>query len=185
VLAVGRPAFWPVSLLPYYVGILLATHRLVPPLELWPQLLAGALVIGPLLWLAVLAINDAHDLPGDLLNPRKSKSPLLDGRVSLPAAKRIAAISGATALLVSLYVGLAFTLGTLLALVLGWLYSVPPVRLKTRAGFDVAVNSLALGAFGPIAGWAAVRPSTGWSSPLAEWPTSWPGCPSYWRQLIW
>ena len=49
VLAVGRPAFWPVSLLPYYVGILLATHRLIPPMELWPQLLAGAVVIGPLL----------------------------------------------------------------------------------------------------------------------------------------
>lgn len=172
-LAVGRPAFWPVSLLPYYVGVLLATHQVIPPMELWPQVLAGALVIGPLLWLAVLAINDAYDLPGDLLNPRKSKSPLLDGRVSLPAAKRIAAISGAAALLVSLYVGLAFALGVLLALLLGWLYSVPPARLKTRAGFDVAVNSLALGAFGPIAGWAVVRPSSGWSSHPAEWAMSW------------
>lgn len=173
VLAVGRPAFWPVSLLPYYVGVLLATHRLIPPVDLWPQLLAGAVVIGPLLWLAVLAINDAYDLPGDLLNPRKSKSPLLDGRISLPAAKRIAVVSGAAALLVSLYVGLAFTLGTLLALVLGWLYSVPPARLKTRAGFDVAVNALALGAFGPLAGWAVVRPSSGWSSHPAEWAVSW------------
>jgi hypothetical protein len=88
VLAVGRPAFWPVSLLPYYVGILLATHRLIPPMERWPQLLPGAVVIGPLLWLAVLAINDAYDLTGDLLNPRKSKSPLLDGRISLPAARQ-------------------------------------------------------------------------------------------------
>jgi chlorophyll synthase len=35
---------------------------------------------------------------------------------------------------------------------------VPPVRLKTRAGFDVAVNALALGAFGPLAGWAAINP---------------------------
>jgi 4-hydroxybenzoate polyprenyltransferase len=160
---VGRPAFWPVSLLPYYVGVLLATHRLIPPAELWPQLLTGAVVIGPLLWLAVLAINDAYDLPGDLLNPRKSKSPLLDGRVSLPTAKRIATISGTAAVLVSLSVGLAFALGVVLALVLGWLYSVPPARLKTRAGFDVAANSLALGAFGPLAGWAAVRPGADWT----------------------
>jgi 4-hydroxybenzoate polyprenyltransferase len=172
VLAVGRPAFWPVSLLPYYVGIMLATHRLIPPMERWPQLLAGAVVIGPLLWLAVLAINDAYDLPGDLLNPRKSKSPLLDGRISIPAARQIATIAGAAALVVSLYVGLAFALGVLGALAFGWLYSVPPVRLKTRAGFDVAVNSLALGAFGPIAGWAAVRPVAGWSSPLADWAAS-------------
>jgi 1,4-dihydroxy-2-naphthoate octaprenyltransferase len=33
VLAVGRPAFWVVSIVPYYVGILLATRQLVPPLE--------------------------------------------------------------------------------------------------------------------------------------------------------
>jgi chlorophyll synthase len=158
VLAVGRPAFWVVSVVPYYVGILLATRRLVPTVEDWPRLLVGAVVMGPLLWLALLAINDAYDLPGDLLNPRKSKSPLLDGRVSLAAAKRIALVAGIAAIAVGLLVGVVFTLGVVLALVLGWAYSVPPVRLKTRAGFDVAVNSLALGTFGPLAGWAAVNP---------------------------
>jgi chlorophyll synthase len=158
VLAVGRPAFWVVSVVPYYVGVLLATHRLVPPTEDWPRLLIGALVMGPLLWLAVLAINDAYDLPGDLLNPRKSKSPLLDGRVSVEGAKRLAVAAGIASLAAGGYVGWVFTLGVLLALMLGWAYSVPPLRLKTRAGFDVAVNSLALGAFGPLAGWAAVTP---------------------------
>lgn len=158
VLAVGRPAFWVVSVVPYYVGILLATHQLVPAVEDWPRLAVGAVVMGPLLWLAVLAINDAYDLPGDLLNPRKSKSPLIDGRVTLAAAKRIALIAGIVSIAVGLLVGVVFTLGVVLALVLGWAYSVPPVRLKTRAGFDVAVNSLALGTFGPLAGWAAVNP---------------------------
>ncbi|HEU4948245.1 MAG TPA: UbiA family prenyltransferase [Kribbella sp.] len=153
VLALGRPAFWAVSLLPYYVGILLATRRLVPPIT--GELVAGAVVIGPLLWLAVLAINDAYDLPGDLLNPRKSRSPLLDGRITPAAARRIAATAGLVALAIGLYVGLVFALGMLLALALGWAYSVPPARLKTRAGFDVTVNALALGAFGPLAGWTA------------------------------
>jgi len=69
------------------VGILLATHRLVPPLEEWPRLIVGAVVMGPLVWLAVLAVNDAYDLPSDRLNPRKAKSPLLDGRITLRAAK--------------------------------------------------------------------------------------------------
>jgi 4-hydroxybenzoate polyprenyltransferase len=156
VLAVGRPAFWAVSVVPYYVGVLLATHRLVPVAQDWPRLLLGALVMGPLLWLSVLAINDAHDLPGDLLNPRKSTSPLLDGRVSVRTAKGIAAIAAIASLAASLGVGTVFALGALLAVVLGYAYSVPPVRLKTRAGFDVAANSLALGTFGPIAGWAAV-----------------------------
>ena len=164
VLAVGRPAFWVVSVVPYYVGILLATHRLVPNMQDWPRLAIGAVVMGPLLWLAVLAINDAYDLPGDLLNPRKSKSPLLDGRITLRGAKQIAAGAALASVVGSLFVGSVFTLGVVLALALGWAYSVPPVRLKTRAGFDVASNSLALGTFGPLAGWAAVNPD------LSEFP---------------
>ena len=154
----GRPAFWVVSIVPYYVGILLATRQLVPPLEDWPRLIVGAVVMGPLVWLAVLAINDAYDLPSDRLNPRKAKSPLLDGRITLRAAKRLAFAAAVAAVGMSLHVGIVFALGVLLAVLLGYAYSVPPVRLKTRAGFDVAVNALALGAFGPLAGWAAINP---------------------------
>ncbi|GAB3942068.1 hypothetical protein GCM10029976_062450 [Kribbella albertanoniae] len=158
VIAVGRPAFWVVSIVPYYVGILLATRELIPPLEEWPRLIVGAVVMGPLVWLAVLAVNDAYDLPSDRLNPRKAKSPLLDGRITLRAAKRLAFAAAVAAVGISLHVGIVFALGVLLAVLLGYAYSVPPVRLKTRAGFDVAVNALALGAFGPLAGWAAINP---------------------------
>lgn len=158
VIAVGRPAFWVVSIVPYYTGILLATHRLIPPVEEWPRLVVGAVVMGPLVWLAVLAVNDAYDLPSDRLNPRKAKSPLLDGRITLRAATRLAFAAGVAAVGLSLLVGIVFALGVLLAVLLGYAYSVPPVRLKTRAGFDVAVNALALGAFGPLAGWAAITP---------------------------
>ncbi|HWD78225.1 MAG TPA: UbiA family prenyltransferase, partial [Kribbella sp.] len=156
VVAVGRPAFWVVSIVPYYTGILLATHRLLPPVEEWPRLVIGAVVMGPLVWLAVLAVNDAYDLPSDRLNPRKAKSPLLDGRITLRAATRLAFAAAVAAVGLSLLVGVVFALGVLLAVLLGYAYSVPPVRLKTRAGFDVAVNALALGAFGPLAGWAAI-----------------------------
>lgn len=158
IIAVGRPAFWVVSIVPYYTGILLATHRLIPPVEEWLRLIVGAVVMGPLVWLAVLAVNDAYDLPSDRLNPRKAKSPLLDGRITLRAAKRLAFAAAVAAVGLSLNVGIVFALGVLLAVVLGYAYSVPPVRLKTRAGFDVAVNALALGAFGPLAGWAAINP---------------------------
>ncbi|TDW61126.1 UbiA prenyltransferase family protein [Kribbella pratensis] len=158
IIAVGRPAFWVVSIVPYYTGILLATHRLIPPVAEWPRLIVGAVVMGPLVWLAVLAVNDAYDLPSDRLNPRKAKSPLLDGRITLRAAKRLAFAAAVAAVGLSLHVGVVFALGVLLAVLLGYAYSVPPVRLKTRAGFDVAVNALALGAFGPLAGWAAINP---------------------------
>jgi chlorophyll synthase len=153
--AIARPWFWPVSLLPYYVGFLLASHRLFPTAAQLPTLLAGAVVVEPLVWLAVLAVNDAHDLPGDLLNPRKAGTPLTSGRRSPRAVRRIAFAAAGAALLVSLSIGAAFAAGALLALILGWLYSAPPVRLKARPGADVAANALALGALGPLAGWTA------------------------------
>ena len=157
VLLLGRPWFWPVSLLPYYVGLVLATHRLVPPTAELPRAAAGALVAGPLVWFAVLAINDVHDLPGDLRNPRKAHSPLVAGGLSQRTAGALAAVASCAAMLVALTVGTAFTLGTALALALGWAYSAPPIRLKERPGADVVVNALGIGALGPWAGWAALH----------------------------
>ncbi|HEY3633034.1 MAG TPA: UbiA family prenyltransferase [Jatrophihabitantaceae bacterium] len=161
VCALARPQFWPVSLLPYYTGFLLATHRLVPTADQLPRLLIGGLVAGPLVWLAVLAINDAYDLPGDLRNPRKAGTPLTTGRLTPQLVRRIAAISAAIAVAVASTVGLYFAVGTLIALTLGWAYSAPPIRLKTRPGADVAANALALGALGPMSGWAALGSPAG------------------------
>jgi chlorophyll synthase len=165
--AIARPWFWPVSLLPYYVGFVLAGHRLLPTAAQLPPLLTGAVVVEPLVWLAVLAVNDANDLPGDLRNPRKAGTPLTSGRLSPRAVRRIALAAAGTALLVSLSVGAAFTAGALLALTLGWLYSTPPVRLKSRPGADVAANALALGALGPLAGWTAVHALSGFPWAIA------------------
>jgi chlorophyll synthase len=165
--AIARPWFWPVSLLPYYVGFLLASHRLLPTAGQLPALLTGAAFVEPLVWLAVLAVNDAHDLPGDLVNPRKAGSPLVSGRLTVATVRTIALAAAAAALIVSLRVGVTFAAGALLALTLGWLYSAPPVRLKARPGADVAANALALGALGPLAGWTAIHPLSGYPWPIS------------------
>jgi chlorophyll synthase len=164
---IARPWFWPVSLLPYYVGFVLASHRLLPTAAQLPPLLTGAVVVEPLVWLAVLAVNDANDLPGDLRNPRKAGTPLTVGRLSPRAVRRVALAAAGAAVPVSLSVGTAFTAGALLALTLGWLYSTPPVRLKSRPGADVAANALALGALGPLAGWTAVHALSGFPWAIA------------------
>lgn len=165
--AIARPWFWPVSLLPLYVGFVLASHRLWPAVGQVPRLLAAALVVEPLVWLAVLAINDANDLPGDLRNPRKAGGPLTSGRLTPRTVRHIAFAAAGAALAVSLSIGAVFAAGALLSLVLGWLYSVPPVRLKARPGADVAANALALGALGPLAGWTAVHPLAGFPWPIS------------------
>lgn len=158
VVTLGRPWFWPVSLVPYYVGVVLATHRLVPAMSDLPDVAAGAVVIGPLMWWAVLAVNDAHDVDGDRLNPRKATAPLASGRMSVAVAQRVAALAATMAVAVAGALGRAFAVGTVAALVTGWAYSAPPLRLKVRPGADVAVNAVALGAFGMLAGWVTVQP---------------------------
>lgn len=158
----ARPWFWPVSLVPYYVGLVLGTHHLAPgwhgPGWSVGDSVAGAVVVGPLLWVAVLAINDAHDVDGDRRNPRKLRMPVAAGRMLPRTAARTAELAAFAALVLAMRVGPVFAAGTASALALGWAYSVRPIRLKERPGLDVAANAVAIGALGPWSGWSVVAP---------------------------
>jgi 4-hydroxybenzoate polyprenyltransferase len=160
---VSRPWFWPVSWVPAYLGTVLAGHAWLPVRADAPRALVALLVLGPLVWGAVLAQNDLHDLRSDRANPRKATAPLVTGAVSAARLRRwYYGIAGA-ALLSALFVGPLFVLGVAGVLALGWAYSVPPLRLKTRPGWDVAVNALVVGVVSPAAGWAITR--TPWEFP--------------------
>ncbi|MBB4741376.1 4-hydroxybenzoate polyprenyltransferase [Actinoplanes octamycinicus] len=156
-IAVSRPWFWPVSWVPAYLGTVLAGHAWLPDRADAGRALVALIVLGPLVWGAVLAQNDLHDLPSDWANPRKATAPLVTGAVS---ARRLRAWYRGLALAAvgaALYVGPLFVLGVAGVLALGWAYSVPPLRLKTRPGWDVAVNALVVGLVSPAAGWAITR----------------------------
>ena len=72
VLAVLRPWYWPVSWGPGVLGYVLAAGSwgLAGGSVLRPA--AAALVLGPLVWGAVLAMNDRYDVVTDRANPRKA-----------------------------------------------------------------------------------------------------------------
>jgi 4-hydroxybenzoate polyprenyltransferase len=160
---VSRPWFWPVSWVPAYLGTVLAGHAWLPARADAARALVALLVLGPLVWGAVLAQNDLHDLRSDRANPRKATAPLVTGAVSAARLRRwYYGIAGA-AILSALFVGPLFVLGVAGVLALGWAYSVPPLRLKTRPGWDVAVNALVVGVVSPAAGWAITR--TPWEFP--------------------
>lgn len=187
----SRPEIWTVSVLPVCLGHVLATKRLIPALEIWTEFshrtlqrgatrgefrqavldwlaasgpfLLALVVMGPLLWAATLLINDVHDLPGDRVNPRKARSPLVQGLVTLGLAHRGAYFFAAASLAAAACVNASFLLMVAGCLALAWLYSVPPIRLKTRPGMDVAVNAIGIGVLAGMAGWAVARP-------LAEFP---------------
>lgn len=181
----SRPEAWMVSILPLYVGHLLATRELFPGFRLWidfwnqaatsgatfadfvntvetwfdvagPFLLA-LIAMGPLIWAATLLINDVYDLAGDRRNPRKARSPLVQGFLSQGIAEGGAYFFGFLALLVAIFVNGQFFLLTFACLALAWLYSVPPVRLKTRPGADLAVNAIGIGFLAGLAGWSIAR----------------------------
>jgi chlorophyll synthase len=184
----ARPPIWLVSIVPLWVGHLLATRTIVPgfdrrtPLgadasgsgapspDLWKTmrratgdarpLLVAVLVFGPLVWAAALAINDVHDLTGDLNNPRKQNSPLVTGALSRRFARRAAYGFAIAALTAAATVSAGFAVVTAAFLALAWVYSVPPLRLKSRAGADIAVNALGVGALPLLGGWSVARPLT-------------------------
>lgn len=192
----SRPEVWLVTWVPMYVGHVLATREIVPGFARWATFWGGAaaagatsteffatlgawfadsrafllacVAMGPLVWAATLLVNDVHDLEGDRKNPRKARSPLVQGLVTRGWAHRAAYAFAALALAVALLVNVTFAAFTLLALALAWAYSAPPVRLKTRPGADVLVNALGVGGLAAFAGWAIARP-------LAEAP--WPFLP--------
>ncbi|GAA3453198.1 UbiA prenyltransferase family protein [Dactylosporangium matsuzakiense] len=163
--AVSRPWFWPVSWVPAYLGTVLASHRWEPSQSDLARSLLALLVLGPLVWGAVLAQNDLHDLPSDRANPRKANAPLVTGRLSARSLRMWYLLCALAALCAAWFVGPLFVLGVAGVLALGWAYSVPPLRLKTRPGWDVAVNAVVVGVVSPAAGWAVTRPP--WDFP---WP---------------
>jgi 4-hydroxybenzoate polyprenyltransferase len=155
--AVSRPWFWPVSWVPAYLGTVLAGHAWLPARADAPRAVVALLVLGPLIWGAILAQNDLHDLPSDRDNPRKATAPLVSGAVSAGRLRIWYRALALAALGAALFVGPLFVLGVAGVLLLGWAYSVPPLRLKTRPGWDVTVNALVVGVVSPAAGWSITR----------------------------
>jgi 4-hydroxybenzoate polyprenyltransferase len=149
-----RPRAWPIVAAHMSVGVLLALGPAftAESLRRW---LVAAVAWGILGNGGTLAINSVFDRDegdiGYLDNPP-------------PVPRHLLAFS-----LVFLLAGwgLAATLGGMflaaysLCLAMSLLYSVPPIRAKARAGFDVLINSAGFGGLTVFAGWAALgRPVT-------------------------
>lgn len=155
-LLISRPHFWFLSFVAIQLGFVLATQRIVPRGDEIVTMANAALVTGPLLWLAVLCVNDVWDLENDRSNPRKARSPLVRGEVNQQEVLRVGVVTSVATVLAAVPLGPFFAAGTAAVVLLGWAYSAPPLRLKARAGADVMVNSVVVGVFGPLGGWVAM-----------------------------
>lgn len=144
-----RPAEWPIMTAHFFLGTFLAIG--------WPWPWGRALLAWFLFVIALnggtLALNSAFDNDegdiGYLKNPP-------------PPPKRLAAF-GYLLLAMGLFGSLAFApikpgghyfFEIMMTCVLmSVLYSVPPIRLKARAGWDLLINCAGFGFFTPMAGW--------------------------------
>ena len=144
-----RPAEWPIMTAHFLLGTFLAIG--------WPWPWGWTVLAWFLFVVALnggtLALNSAFDKDegdiGYLKNPP-------------PPPKRLAAF-GYGLLAAALLGSLAFTrikpAGhyffeiVMTCVLMSVLYSVPPIRLKARAGWDLLINCLGFGFFTPMAGW--------------------------------
>lgn len=144
-----RPAEWPILTVHFFTGSALSlgvSGLVAPP----PR---GALLLGGLTFVVglnggTLALNSAFDRDeGDVAYLRRPPPPPPGlGYFGLGLM-----LLGA---LLSRRLPSAFQAAYAICLVLSVLYSVPPVRLKARAGADWVINLFGFGFLTPYAGWA-------------------------------
>ncbi|MDP2876836.1 MAG: prenyltransferase [Holophaga sp.] len=146
-----RPLEWPIMTAHFLLGTLLAMGSDVPLKATG----FGWFVFVVLMNGGTLAINSAFDNDeGDIGYLKQPPKP----------PKYLFHVSAAM-LFLSLALGFLlpplFAWSNAVCVVMSFLYSVPPVRLKARAGWDVVINCLGFGLLTPLAGWGLTgRPPT-------------------------
>ncbi len=139
-----RPLEWPIMSAHFLLGTLLAAGW---GLRARPSVL-GWLVFVALMNGGTLAINSAFDKDeGDIgylkAPPRPPEHLLAFSSVLLGSST-----------VMGFLLPLPFALINLACVIMSVLYSVPPPRLKARAGWDLLINCVGFGLLTPLAGWA-------------------------------
>ena len=161
--------FWGVSIAPFYIAWVLASHKMVEvPGEgqAFISFILGLILIGPFLGGATLLYNDYWDYKVDRSSRRKSDYPLPQGLIPRKTVLRVAICFMIISILLSLIISILFALLVAICIVLAIIYSAPPLRIKNRPGLDLILNSIGAGILCSLAGWVVVKP-------LIEFPIFW------------
>jgi len=150
-----RPLSFPVVALHLATGFVAAHGKAVPALGVmdWCALAASAGIWTVLLNGGTLALNSHFDTDegdiGYLFNPPPKPPRLLAFSLALLTL----------GLALSALLGRRFLAAYGICLTMSLLYSIPPMRLKARAGWDLLINCSGYGALTIYAGWAAAQKS--------------------------
>lgn len=125
VLALLKPITWFPPMWAFMCGVVSSGVSLS---DRWPFLIAGVLLAGPLVCGTSQAVNDWYDRHVDAIN--EPDRPIPSGRIAERWGLYIAIIGTLLSLLMGALIGAWVFAATILGLVLAWIYSAPPLRLK-------------------------------------------------------
>jgi chlorophyll/bacteriochlorophyll a synthase len=133
VLELLKPITWFAPMWAFGCGVASSGASLA---ERWPLLVAGVVLAGPLVCGTSQAVNDWYDRHVDAINePRR---PIPSGRIPGRWGLYIAIIFSLLSLAFATLLGAWGFWATVLALVLAWIYSAPPLRLKANGWWGAA-----------------------------------------------
>jgi 4-hydroxybenzoate polyprenyltransferase len=143
-----RPRAWVIVSAHMSIGFILALglNSLASEASRW---ILAVLAWGVLGNGGTLALNSAFDRDEGDIGYLEDPPPVPD---SLAVFALFLLVLGG---LVASFVGSAFLLAYVICSILSVLYSVPPIRLKARGGWDILINSVGYGGLTIYAGWAA------------------------------
>lgn len=148
-LETAKPVLWLKTLALMLIAVTYATGTIPDVL----QLLGAFVIVGPLLWGGLYALNDVTDIKDDSLHPIKRGRPLPSKRI---APKVVAIVSlglVGIALALSAAINPLFSAVAIIMTVKQGLYTLPPFRFKERFPLDVLFGSTFNPTLRFLAGW--------------------------------
>ncbi len=127
ILTLLKPITWFPPMWAFACGTITGSEKIVENL---PIFFLGLLLTGPLVCASSQAVNDWYDRHVDAIN--EPNRPIPSGRIPGRWGLYIAVIWSLISLWVGSFLGPIGFLATTLALVLAWLYSMPPIRFKNN-----------------------------------------------------
>jgi len=125
VLTLFKPVTWFPPMWAFLCGVVSSG---ISPLEMWPLVLLGLAVAGPLVCATSQAVNDWFDREVDALN--EPHRPIPSGRIPGRWGLYLALIWTGVSAGAGWFLGTWGFIATLLGLALAWAYSAPPFRFK-------------------------------------------------------
>ncbi len=127
ILTLLKPITWFPPMWAFACGSITGTDKIAENL---PIFFLGLLLTGPLVCASSQSVNDWYDRHVDAIN--EPNRPIPSGRIPGRWGLYIAILWSVISLWVGSYLGPIGFLATLLALVLAWFYSMPPMRFKNN-----------------------------------------------------